>query len=73
MPEESAPNSYQLVIWEQLYAGSYVAVGGRFKIKYKGPGKWVLTDNTIGRQMRCPLLRDAQQRAELLVRNALQS
>jgi hypothetical protein len=56
-----------LLIWTQLSAGVYIAVGGRFKISRRGPGNWILIDESTGQEMRFGLLRDAQSRAEWMV------
>ncbi len=61
------PETYCVLRWEQVTAGVYLAVGGRFKISRRGPGKWVLTDEATGQQMGFGILRDAQSRAEWLL------
>ena len=65
------PETYQVLSWEQVAGGVYLALGGRFKISRRGPGKWVLTDNSTCQEMRFEILRDAQQRAELVLNEKL--
>ena len=65
------PETYHVLSWEQVTGGVYLALGGRFKISRRGPGKWVLTDDSTGQQLRFEILRDAQRRAELIVNEKL--
>lgn len=65
------PETYHVLSWEQVTGGVYLALGGRFRISRRGPGKWVLTDNATGEQMRFEFLRDAQRRAELILNEKL--
>jgi hypothetical protein len=66
MPDDE-PETYHVLSWEQLSGGVYLAMGGRFKISRRGPGKWILTDNHTAQEMRFEFLRDAQRRAELIL------
>ena len=65
--EPDEPEVYHTLSWEQQSGGVYLSMGGRFKISRRGPGKWILTDNTTAEQMRFEFLRDAQRRAELIL------
>lgn len=68
---ELEPETYHVLSWEQVTGGVYLALGGRFKISRRGPGKWILTDDSTGQQMRFEILRDAQHRAELIYNEKL--
>lgn len=52
------------VEWIRLDGGVYDSDDGRFTIRRRGPGTFVLSDATTGLQMQFDLLTDAQSRAE---------
>jgi hypothetical protein len=60
---DDLPESEQihLLSWAQLSAGVYVS--DDFKISRRGAGRWVLIDNSTGKEMLFDLLQDAQSRA----------
>ena len=68
---DDEPEVYHTLGWEQLSGGVYLSEAGRFKISRRGPGKWILTDETTSEQMRFEFLRDAQSRAERILNNKI--